>query len=65
MYIEFLLAQDEVTKQATSGLEQCVDVLKKTQKQKHEVRSRERTIPRLPARALRLVLGDGVPYLLL
>jgi hypothetical protein len=33
MYSEFLLAQDEMTKRAMSGLEKCVNVLKKNQKQ--------------------------------
>lgn len=33
MYAEFLLAQDQMTKRATSGFEQCVNVLKKTPKQ--------------------------------
>jgi hypothetical protein len=33
MYSEFLLAQNEMTKRAMSGLERCADVLKKNQKQ--------------------------------
>ncbi|MGO9211025.1 MAG: hypothetical protein ACLPXM_03815 [Terriglobales bacterium] len=34
MYSEFLLAQDEMTKRAMSSLEQCVNAVKKNQKQK-------------------------------
>jgi hypothetical protein len=34
MYGEYLLAEDQMTKKAMSGLNQCVDILKKNQPQK-------------------------------